>query len=194
MSRQTPAQTSPVGNPSPPKRSRLKWWHWVLIGISIFFAVGAACGQSSGTVTPTATPKPQSTATLPPTANSNATATTYIADIVPRMGKLGAVFEQTSIDCSAEDIPACRNDMQTVHDEVAKFQTFLEQNPAPPCLQASDTQIHTALTYYHDAAALITKGIDNQNVSSDIEAGIQLLNRGNTALDDAATEMNRAQC
>jgi hypothetical protein len=109
------------------------------------------------------------------------------------MSSLLAVFTQAQTDCGAGDLATCRGDMQQVHDEVTSFQNVLAQNPAPPCLHEADTQLRKALTYFHDAATSIMRGIDNQNVA-DVQSGGQLLDLGNAAFETAASELNQAHC
>ncbi|HEU5441553.1 MAG TPA: hypothetical protein VFU88_19875 [Ktedonobacterales bacterium] len=109
------------------------------------------------------------------------------------MNSLLAVFTQAQTDCGAGDLAACRGDMQSVDDEVTRFQNVLAKNPAPPCLHEADAQLHSALAYYHNAATSIMRGIDNQYLP-DVQAGGQLLDLGNAAFTTAASELNQAQC
>lgn len=204
MTTQTTTRIPSVGIRPSLKRRRSQWWHWVPIGISVLFIIGlSACGGGPATATatqtpaPTATPQPTATslptATPKPTTNPNAGVPSYVAEVVPRLESLGSATNDVGIACGAEDIAACRDALQKVHDETASFQTYLQQHPAPPCLQAGDTLMHSTLTDLHDGVTLITQGLDNQN-TSDLEAGVQLVNRASSTLQDAATEFSRAQC
>lgn len=200
MTTQTAARIPPVGIRPSLKRRRLQWWHWVLFGISALLVIGvSACGESPATQTPapTATPQPTATslptATPKPTTNPNAGVPSYVAEVVPRLESLASAMTDVGIACGAEDLAACRDAVQKVHDEATSFQTYLQQHPAPSCMQAGDTLLHSMLTDLHDGAALITQGLDNQNIS-DVEAGTQLVNRANSTGVDAATEFSRAQC
>jgi hypothetical protein len=126
-------------------------------------------------------------------ADPNASAHIYAAAIIPPAKALQADFDRVGKDCSAENIPACKSDLQQVQRDAAHFQQILNQNPAPPCLKNADTEMRQGLTNYQNGAALAIRGI-NDNSVSEIENGSKELSQGDTAFQQASTDIDQAKC
>jgi hypothetical protein len=123
----------------------------------------------------------------------NASAPTYAAAIIPQAKTLQADFNRVGKDCSANNMSACKSDLQQVERDAAHFQQVLNQNPAPPCFNNADTEMRKGLTDYQNGAALAIRGI-NDNSVSEIETGSQELSQGDTAFSQAGTDIQQAKC
>ena len=109
------------------------------------------------------------------------------------MQTLSNDFTQVGTDCGNEDIVACRSDLETVITDSTSMQKVLNQNAPPTCLKTVDTQVRAGLIDYKNGAYLAVQGIDDLD-TSELTAGNQEMQNGDTAFTQAATDINKAQC
>jgi hypothetical protein len=195
-----PLTQPPVTQPpvQPPRKNRRTLW--IVLGsiggvlllccVIIVIATAASGGFNSITKAATATSAP---ATATPTVNPNASAPAYLAAIEPLAAIMQADFQAVQTDCSAGNLSACSSDSQKVHDDAANLLTNLYEQPAPPCLKTADTKLREGLKDYQDGSALVVQGINNHDTSM-IMAGRQKMDQGNTAVNQATTELTQASC
>lgn len=88
---------------------------------------------------------------------------------------------------------SCYSDMHTLDDDVHHFQDDLNANPAPPCLQDTDTNLRAALKLLDKAAQSVMTGI-SQDDPTQVDTGTSYMTQATRYINNATSSIQAAQC
>lgn len=161
------------------------------------------------TPTPTPTPKPTPTATPTPRPTPVTTPRLHVPTPVPTPDRtqvenytravsqdsthLGQAMSEMGQYCGNQDVAMCRLKMEAVGTESEHFLHDLDMNPAPPCLQAADRELRTALKDYEAGAQQGIQGLDVGDASM-IQLGANEIQQGTSHMNQATTLTKQAVC
>ena len=123
-------------------------------------------------VAPTATPAPAITPAPSPASTSSPSPATsserqqrfraYVSTVVIDGASLVSATAGLK-DCVSSRRDACKDALSDARGQVAMFQSDLDANPTPSCMDNADPQLRAGLGFYQKGIELIQQGVDEQN-------------------------------
>jgi hypothetical protein len=135
-------------------------------------STGAGTGPAQPAPVPTGAPTPPTTsaATSAGGSASPGTVAAYRQTLTADIQGFQAAEQRAADVCAPSALLGgagdCRTALQTMDDAVGRFQSDLDANPVPGCLQPADTELRSGLGLSHQAIQQELSGLDHGDPGS----------------------------